>query len=175
MPAAKSELHAFLLGAIAATAVCLSVAWRREKRANGAQGSQHRGSEVGGQSSLDDSSKAPGSNPPGFSGPLPKLSEELRAEQLSRNVLFFGDEGMAKIRGSTVIVVGLGGVGSHAAHLLGRSGVERLVLMDFDQVTLSSTNRHATATLRDVGTPKVEVRHTLRLAFSSFSFSPLPP
>lgn len=27
--------------------------------------------------------------------------------------------------------------------------------MDFDQVTLSSTNRHATATLRDVGTPKV--------------------
>ena len=33
--------------------------------------------------------------------------------------------------------------------------MEKLVLMDFDQVTLSSTNRHATATLRDVGTPKV--------------------
>ncbi len=28
--------------------------------------------------------------------------------------------------------------------------------MDFDQVTLSSLNRHATATLSDVGTPKVK-------------------
>jgi tRNA threonylcarbamoyladenosine dehydratase len=62
---------------------------------------------------------------------------------------------MSKIRKSTVIVVGLGGVGSHCAHLVARSGVERLILVDFDQVTLSSTNRHATATLRDVGTPKV--------------------
>ena len=53
------------------------------------------------------------------------------------------------------MVVGLGGVGSHCAHLVARSGVERLILIDFDQVTLSSTNRHATATLKDVGTPKV--------------------
>ena len=28
--------------------------------------------------------------------------------------------------------------------------------MDFDYVTLSSLNRHATATLADVGTPKVK-------------------
>lgn len=33
-----------------------------------------------------------------------------------------------------VVVVGLGGVGSHAAHLLLRSGVGRLRLIDFDQV-----------------------------------------
>jgi len=53
-----------------------------------------------------------------------------------------------------VVVVGLGGVGSHAAHLLLRGGVRRLRLVDFDQVTLSSLNRHATATRRDVGTTK---------------------
>ena len=53
-----------------------------------------------------------------------------------------------------VIVVGLGGVGSHAAHLLLRGGVARLRLIDFDQVTLSSLNRHATATRADVGKPK---------------------
>ena len=46
------------------------------------------------------------------------------------------------------------GVGSHAAHLLLRSGVGRLRLIDFDQVTLSSLNRHATATRQDVGLPK---------------------
>lgn len=53
-----------------------------------------------------------------------------------------------------VVVVGLGGVGSHAAHLLLRGGVRRLRLVDFDQVSLSSLNRHATAVRRDVGTPK---------------------
>lgn len=46
------------------------------------------------------------------------------------------------------------GVGSHAAHMLLRSGVGRLRLIDFDQVTLSSLNRHATATRKDVGLPK---------------------
>jgi tRNA A37 threonylcarbamoyladenosine dehydratase/ribosomal protein S6E (S10) len=38
---------------------------------------------------------------------------------------------------------------------LARSGVSRIRLIDFDQVTLSSLNRHAVATLADVGTPKV--------------------
>ncbi|KAK9844214.1 hypothetical protein WJX81_008230 [Elliptochloris bilobata] len=56
--------------------------------------------------------------------------------------------------GAFVVVVGLGGVGSHAAHMLLRSGVGRLRLIDFDQVTLSSLNRHATATRQDVGLPK---------------------
>ena len=61
---------------------------------------------------------------------------------------------MAKLRGASVIVVGLGGVGSHAAHMLARAGVSHLRIIDFDQVTLSSLNRHACATLQDVGTPK---------------------
>jgi tRNA threonylcarbamoyladenosine dehydratase len=33
--------------------------------------------------------------------------------------------------------------------------VSKIRLVDFDYVTLSSLNRHATASLRDVGTPKV--------------------
>ena len=36
-----------------------------------------------------------------------------------------------------------------------QSGVAKLRLIDFDQVTLSSLNRHATATRADVGIPKV--------------------
>lgn len=59
------------------------------------------------------------------------------------------------MRGSFVVVVGCGGVGSWVATMLVRSGVGRLRLVDFDQVTLSSLNRHAVATLADVGTPKV--------------------
>ena len=54
-----------------------------------------------------------------------------------------------------MVIVGLGGVGSHCASALARSGVSRIRLVDFDQVTLSSLNRHAVATLGDVGVPKV--------------------
>ncbi|KAJ3041875.1 hypothetical protein HDV00_008579 [Rhizophlyctis rosea] len=89
--------------------------------------------------------------------PVPRAvatDESLIREQLSRNYAFLGEEGVAKVRKSFVIVVGLGGVGSHAAHMLLRSGVEHLRLIDFDQVTLSSLNRHALATQNDVGTPK---------------------
>jgi tRNA A37 threonylcarbamoyladenosine dehydratase len=46
-------------------------------------------------------------------------------------------------------------VGSHAAAALARSGCARIRLVDFDQVTLSSLNRHAVATLADVGLSKV--------------------
>ena len=85
--------------------------------------------------------------------------DELILEQLARNRVFLKDEGLAALRDAFIIVVGLGGVGSHAAASLCRSGVSKLRLIDFDQVTLSSLNRHAVATLGDVGTPKV---HCLR-------------
>ncbi|KAF8902557.1 ubiquitin-protein ligase molybdopterin-converting factor [Gymnopilus junonius] len=81
--------------------------------------------------------------------------EELIREQLARNYAFFGEEGMAKVRRGRVVVVGCGGVGSWAAVMLVRSGISNIRLVDFDYVTLSSLNRHATALLVDVGTPKV--------------------
>ena len=81
--------------------------------------------------------------------------DDLILEQLARNRVFLTDEGLAKLRSSFIIVVGCGGVGSHAIAALVRSGVSKIRLIDFDQVTLSSLNRHAVATLADVGTPKV--------------------
>ncbi len=82
--------------------------------------------------------------------------KELIIEQLARNRVFLTEEGLAKLRAAFVIVVGCGGVGSHATSALARSGVSKIRLIDFDQVTLSSLNRHAVATLADVGTPKVD-------------------
>ena len=84
------------------------------------------------------------------------LFKELILEQLARNRTFLSDEGLERLRSAFVIVVGCGGVGSHAAAALARSGCSKLRLIDFDQVTLSSLNRHAVATLSDVGTPKVD-------------------
>lgn len=45
------------------------------------------------------------------------IPPELEDELFSRNRYFFGD-GFEGIRNALVIVVGLGGVGSHAAHML---------------------------------------------------------
>ncbi|KAG8715397.1 hypothetical protein FRC08_010643 [Ceratobasidium sp. 394] len=83
------------------------------------------------------------------------FDETLVREMLARNYAFFGEESMSKVRGGRVIIVGCGGVGSWAAVMLIRSGVSNLRLIDFDMVTLSSLNRHAVATLADVGVPKV--------------------
>lgn len=87
------------------------------------------------------------------------FDHDLILEQLNRNRVFLTDDGLEKLRSAFVIVVGCGGVGSHATAALARSGVTKMRLIDFDQVTLSSLNRHAVATLADVGTPKV---HCLR-------------
>ena len=91
--------------------------------------------------------------------------EELMVEQLTRNVQFLGHEGFERFRNSFIIVLGLGGIGSHAAHMLARSGVRRMRIVDFDQVSLSSLNRHAVATRADVGKPKALVlrEHLLRI------------
>ncbi|CAM9687135.1 unnamed protein product [Chrysoparadoxa australica] len=84
------------------------------------------------------------------------IPAELESELFSRNMCFF-KEGFRDIRESFVVVIGLGGVGSHAAAALVRSGVRRIRLVDFDQVSLSSLNRHAVACWADVGLPKAEV------------------
>ncbi|KAF9304298.1 hypothetical protein BGZ74_001881 [Mortierella antarctica] len=86
---------------------------------------------------------------------VPQFDEELVREQLARNIAFLGEEGVEKLRNSFVIIVGAGGVGSWAASMLIRSGVGKIRIIDFDQVSLSSLNRHATAVQADVGTPKV--------------------
>ncbi|KAI8321980.1 hypothetical protein GQ54DRAFT_260791 [Martensiomyces pterosporus] len=92
--------------------------------------------------------------------------ESLIREQLARHYAFLGEEGMAKLRDSFVVVVGAGGVGSWAALMLLRSGVQRLRIIDFDQVTLSSLNRHAAATRANVGIPKVEA---LKMSFAGIA------
>ena len=85
------------------------------------------------------------------------LDDAIVREHVTRNVQYFGEEPVAGLReDSFVVVVGVGGVGSHAAMALLRAGVGRMRVVDFDRVSLSSLNRHAVATRADVGTPKVD-------------------
>ena len=90
----------------------------------------------------------------------------LFREQLARNYAFLGEEGMENVKNQYVVVVGAGGVGSWVVTMLLRSGVRKIRIIDFDQVSLSSLNRHSCATLKDVGTPKVTClkNHMLEVA-----------
>lgn len=70
---------------------------------------------------------------------------------------FLGGAGFARVRGASVTVVGLGGVGCHAALALARSGIGGLMLVDFDILTGTSLNRNPIAGPQDVGRYKVDV------------------
>ena len=62
-----------------------------------------------------------------------ELSEDmLHHQQFIRNEAFFGEEGQKKIENGFITIVGLGGVGSHTAHMLARSGIGKFKFIDFD-------------------------------------------
>lgn len=78
------------------------------------------------------------------------------ADFLNRTELLFGEEGMARVQGAKVIVIGIGGVGSWCAEALVRSGICHLTIADADAVAESNINRQVMATQSTVGRSKVE-------------------
>ncbi len=68
----------------------------------------------------------------------------------------YGTDGARRLRGASVAVVGLGGVGSWAAEALARSAVGRITLIDFDHVSESNTNRQLHALDGAYGKAKVQ-------------------
>ena len=68
-----------------------------------------------------------------------------------------GQEGLHKLQGSSVAIVGVGGVGSAAAYYLSRSGVGHLRLIDQDIVETSNLQRLHATTANDLFHPKAEV------------------
>lgn len=67
----------------------------------------------------------------------------------------YGEPAYRRLRGLTVAVVGVGGVGSWAAEALARSGVAGLVLIDLDHVAESNINRQVQALGATLGQAKV--------------------
>jgi tRNA A37 threonylcarbamoyladenosine dehydratase/predicted adenine nucleotide alpha hydrolase (AANH) superfamily ATPase len=74
-----------------------------------------------------------------------------------RLALLTGAEALEKLARTSVLVVGIGGVGSWCAEALVRSGVGKITIVDFDTVDVSNINRQLQATSRTVGCVKVEV------------------
>jgi tRNA A37 threonylcarbamoyladenosine dehydratase len=84
-----------------------------------------------------------------------KMDESLVKELLSRNIAFFGDDKVDKIRRSFVVVVGVGAIGSWTALMLVRSGVEHVRLIDPGFIKTSTLSRNAVAKVVDIGKTKV--------------------
>lgn len=77
--------------------------------------------------------------------------------QFSRNELSIGKEGVERMKGKTVAILGVGGVGSFAAEACARSGVGRIILVDKDDVDITNINRQLVAYLSTVGRSKSAV------------------
>lgn len=69
--------------------------------------------------------------------------------------ILMGEEGIAKLENSTVMVLGCGGVGSNCIEALARAGVGSFILFDHDVVAASNINRQAIAFLSTIGQDKV--------------------
>ncbi|MEV4081747.1 HesA/MoeB/ThiF family protein [Nonomuraea fuscirosea] len=99
-------------------------------------------------------------------GACEQLSEREK-ERYSRSRDYFrwvdltprdhGWEPQLRLKAARVVVLGLGGTGSHAAWSLAAAGVGRLHLVDPDVVKLSNLNRQILYTEADLGRPKAEV------------------
>src|SRR5688572_1306842 len=85
---------------------------------------------------------------------MPREGVHRRFDRIARLV---GEPAMGSLERSTVAVFGQGGVGSHAAEALCRSGVGELRLVDFDRVCVTNTNRQLHAMKGTLGKKKAEV------------------
>ena len=77
--------------------------------------------------------------------------------EYSRTELLIGTEGIERLRNASVMIFGVGGVGSHCIEALARSGVGKLILIDNDTVSLTNINRQSIAYHSTVGRYKTKV------------------
>lgn len=76
-------------------------------------------------------------------------------EIFNRSTMLIGKENTNKLAKSCVAVFGIGGVGSYAAETLARSGVGKIILVDYDEIKASNINRQIHASIHTIGQKKV--------------------
>lgn len=61
------------------------------------------------------------------------------------------------IKKTTILIVGVGGVGSYALESLVRSGIENIIIIDNDTIDITNLNRQIIALEENIGCKKIEV------------------
>ena len=85
-----------------------------------------------------------------------KVEDTLESRRFGGVSRLYGPDLRARFQQATVVVAGLGGVGSWAAEALARTGVGHLILVDFDHIAESNTNRQLHALEGQYGKAKVQ-------------------
>ena len=79
-------------------------------------------------------------------------------KRFSRNEMLIGEAGQRVLASASVIVFGVGGVGSSAVESLARSGIGHITLVDKDVVDVTNINRQLLSTTQTVGKRKTSVQ-----------------
>ena len=77
--------------------------------------------------------------------------------RLERQITILGEEATDRLIASSVMIFGIGGVGSFTAEAIARCGVGKIVLVDFDTVSVSNINRQLVADTTTIGLKKTAV------------------
>jgi len=83
-----------------------------------------------------------------------------------RTELLLGTDHLDRLRETSVIIFGVGGVGSWCAEGLVRSGIRKLTIVDSDRVCVTNCNRQLMATSQTIGQVKVEALKERLLAIN---------
>lgn len=93
----------------------------------------------------------------GAAGALPRLSDrDLRRYARHLTLPGFGPDAQRRLRGSRVLVIGAGGLGSPALLYLAAAGVGHITIIDDDVVDESNLQRQVIHRESDIGRPKAE-------------------
>ncbi len=79
------------------------------------------------------------------------------ANLFQKNINFWGADTQDILRKSSILIAGCWGLGSVVSENLVRSGIGKLVLIDYDKVDVSNLNRQILFDLDDVGSLKTAV------------------
>lgn len=77
-------------------------------------------------------------------------------QRFTRTLLLFKEEGFHKLQNASVLLLGVGGVGSFALDCLYRTGVGKICIADYDVFDVTNQNRQIGA-FEGVGRKKIEV------------------
>jgi sulfur-carrier protein adenylyltransferase/sulfurtransferase len=103
-----------------------------------------------GETGVHEPHSADAGSPPPAPAPAPDYSRQMALKEV-------GAQGQARLRASSVLVVGAGGLGVPVLAYLAGAGVGRLGIVDGDRLEASNLHRQTLYALADVGRPKASL------------------
>ena len=99
------------------------------------------------------------------------MDNDHELEKYSRQIILneVGPEGQQKLKKASVLIIGIGGLGSSVIQYLNAAGVGKIGIVDYDKVELSNLNRQLIYKDSDIGKSKVDVAKNYISELNSFT------